>query len=179
MLVEQVLEMVCKVLHLFLVLSAQLAVVLGVATAELAVMVVLVAVPQMALLEEQQYLERVMLVVLAQVQEVVQPQQVVAVAALEQQAAMGRLVFLVLVAQALHHLLQVPLLQGLVAAVVALEQAVLVVVAQAGQAEAVLAVKQAAQVVRQEQPTQALVAAVVQRHLLLAVQVVPELLSSS
>jgi hypothetical protein len=83
-LAAQVLEMAFKALLLFLVLSAQLAVVLGVATAELAAMVVPVVALQMALLEERQYLEKAMPVALAQAQEMVQPQQVVVVAVLVQ-----------------------------------------------------------------------------------------------
>jgi hypothetical protein len=67
-LVVQVLEMVCKALHLFLVLLAQRVVVLDVEIMAQEVMVVLAAVPQMALLEARQHLGRVMLAALAQVQ---------------------------------------------------------------------------------------------------------------
>jgi hypothetical protein len=67
-LVVQVLEMVCKVLHLFLVLLAQRAVVLVAAITALVVLAGLVVVLRMALLEARQHLGKVMLVVLAQVQ---------------------------------------------------------------------------------------------------------------
>jgi hypothetical protein len=63
--------MASKVLHLFLVPSAQRAVVLGAETVELVVMVVLVVALQMALLEAQEHLARVTLVALAQAQEAV------------------------------------------------------------------------------------------------------------
>jgi hypothetical protein len=70
-LVAQVLEMAFKDLRLFLVLSAQLAVVLGAVTTALAVMVVLVVALQMALLEERQHLGKVIMAALAHQQEAV------------------------------------------------------------------------------------------------------------
>ena len=80
----QVLEMVCKVLHLFLVLSAQRAVVLGEEIAALAVLVALVVVLQMVAREARQHLGKVMLAALAQALEMVQPQQAAAAAVQEQ-----------------------------------------------------------------------------------------------
>jgi hypothetical protein len=71
-LVAQVLEMVCKALHLVLaVLVVQQAAVLVEVITALEVLAGLVVVLRMALLEVRQYLGKVMLAVLAQVQEAV------------------------------------------------------------------------------------------------------------
>jgi hypothetical protein len=76
---------------------------------------------------------------------------------------MGLLVFLVLVVMAWPHLSQAPRSQGRAAAVVALELLALVAAALEALVVAVLAAKQSARTVQQEQLTQVLVAAAVQR----------------
>jgi hypothetical protein len=80
-LVVQVLEMVFKVLHLFLVLSAQRVVVLDAETVALAVLVVLVVVLQTGALAVRLHLVKVILVVLAHQPALPLPQQVVVAAA--------------------------------------------------------------------------------------------------